>query len=86
MGRSSAWRDGEPAARAAQATAAVTTISIFHSGLASAACTVARGGVWPEALADGKALRVACNQQMADAATPLSEGCELAFVPPVTGG
>jgi molybdopterin synthase sulfur carrier subunit len=46
----------------------------------------ARGGVWLEALADGKALRVACNQQMADAATPLSEGCELAFFPPVTGG
>jgi phage-related protein len=46
----------------------------------------ARGGVWVEALADGKALRVACNQQMADAATPLSDGCELAFFPPVTGG
>ena len=46
----------------------------------------ARGGVWLEALADGKALRVACNQQMADAATPLKEGCELAFFPPVTGG
>ncbi|NDC09167.1 MAG: molybdopterin converting factor subunit 1 [Oxalobacteraceae bacterium] len=45
-----------------------------------------RGGVWAEALADGKALRVACNQQMADAATPLKEGCELAFFPPVTGG
>jgi molybdopterin synthase sulfur carrier subunit len=46
----------------------------------------ARGGVWAEALADGKALRVACNQQMADAATPVKEGCELAFFPPVTGG
>lgn len=33
------------AAGSSQATAAVTTISIFHSGLASAACTVARGGV-----------------------------------------
>jgi hypothetical protein len=28
-------------------SAAVTTISTFHSGLASSACTVARGGVWP---------------------------------------
>ncbi len=46
----------------------------------------ARGGVWAEALADGRALRIAFNQQMADAATPLSEGCELAFFPPVTGG
>ncbi len=46
----------------------------------------ARGGAWAEALADGKALRIALNQQMADPAAPLSEGCELAFFPPVTGG
>jgi sulfur-carrier protein len=46
----------------------------------------ARGGVWAEALAEGKSLRIACNQQMVDAAAPLSEGCELAFFPPVTGG
>lgn len=46
----------------------------------------ARGGVWAEALADGKSLRIACNQQMVDASAPLSEGCELAFFPPVTGG
>jgi molybdopterin synthase sulfur carrier subunit len=46
----------------------------------------ARGGVWSEALADSKALRVACNQQIATADTPISEGCELAFFPPVTGG
>ncbi len=46
----------------------------------------ARGGVWAEALADGKALRIALNQQMTDAAAPLTDGCELAFFPPVTGG
>ena len=46
----------------------------------------ARGGVWADALAEGRALRIACNQQMADLSTPLSEGCELAFFPPVTGG
>jgi len=46
----------------------------------------ARGGVWDAALAEGRALRMACNQQMAEPATPLSEGCELAFFPPVTGG
>lgn len=45
-----------------------------------------RGGVWVEALAEGRALRMACNQQMAEPATPISEGCELAFFPPVTGG
>lgn len=46
----------------------------------------ARGGVWADALADGRALRIAVNQQMADPAASLSEGCELAFFPPVTGG
>lgn len=45
-----------------------------------------RGGVWAEALAEGRALRIACNQQMAEPSTLLSEGCELAFFPPVTGG
>ncbi|WP_194721579.1 molybdopterin converting factor subunit 1 [Noviherbaspirillum malthae] len=45
-----------------------------------------RGGAWAEALAEGRALRMACNQQMTDAATPISEGCEVAFFPPVTGG
>jgi molybdopterin synthase sulfur carrier subunit len=29
---------------------------------------------------------MAYNQQMAEPGTPLSEGCELAFFPPVTGG
>ena len=46
----------------------------------------ARGGVWAEALADGKALRIALNQQMVEPGATLSEGCELAFFPPVTGG
>jgi len=45
-----------------------------------------RGGAWAEALAEGKALRIALNQQIADPAAPISEGCELAFFPPVTGG
>ncbi|MBI3285262.1 MAG: molybdopterin converting factor subunit 1 [Burkholderiales bacterium] len=47
---------------------------------------IARGDVWAEVLAEGRALRTACNQQMCDAATRLSEGCEVAFFPPVTGG
>ncbi len=45
-----------------------------------------RGGVWQQALAEGRALRVACNQRMADAATTLEDGAEVAFFPPVTGG
>jgi molybdopterin synthase sulfur carrier subunit len=31
-------------------------------------------------------VRMACNQTMAEESTLLSEGCELAFFPPVTGG
>jgi molybdopterin synthase sulfur carrier subunit len=45
-----------------------------------------RGGIWAETLAEGRALRMAYNQQMCDAQTPLSDGCEVAFFPPVTGG
>jgi molybdopterin synthase sulfur carrier subunit len=41
---------------------------------------------WSEAFAPGKRWRVAVNQQMADAATPLKPGDEVAFFPPVTGG
>ena len=45
-----------------------------------------RGAEWATALASGRSLRMACNQLMADEATPLTEGCEVAFFPPVTGG
>ena len=45
-----------------------------------------RGGVWSEALADGRALRMAYNQQMTAATTRIGEGGEVAFFPPVTGG
>ena len=45
-----------------------------------------RGDAWAEALAEGRALKMACNQQMATAATRITEGCEIAFFPPVTGG
>ena len=45
-----------------------------------------RGGAWAEVLADGRALRMACNQEMADAGMKIANGCEVAFFPPVTGG
>ncbi|MGI4984930.1 MAG: molybdopterin converting factor subunit 1 [Janthinobacterium lividum] len=45
-----------------------------------------RGGVWAETLADGRPLRMACNHEMTDASARLTEGCEVAFFPPVTGG
>jgi molybdopterin synthase sulfur carrier subunit len=45
-----------------------------------------RGGAWAETLAEGRALRMACDHEMTDAATRISPGCEVAFFPPVTGG
>ena len=41
---------------------------------------------WTAAFAPGKQWRVAVNQQMADLATPVKPGDEIAFFPPVTGG
>ena len=45
-----------------------------------------RGATWTEAFAAGKTWRVAVNQRMADSATPVKPGDEVAFFPPVTGG
>lgn len=45
-----------------------------------------RGGVWAEQLAEGRAWRVAVNQEMAGADAPLAEHAEVAIFPPVTGG
>lgn len=47
---------------------------------------LARGGRHAEVLARGRALRCALNQTMADETTPVPEGAEVAFFPPVTGG
>ncbi len=47
---------------------------------------VARGGVHAEALAPGRSVRVALNQTMSDESASLSEGAEVGFFPPVTGG
>ena len=46
----------------------------------------ARGESWQAALAATRALRVAVNQEMAEATTPVKSGDEVAFFPPVTGG
>ncbi|WP_457356410.1 molybdopterin converting factor subunit 1 [Roseateles sp. P5_D6] len=46
----------------------------------------ARGGIHAEALACGRAVRAALNQKMCAESAVLSDGDELAFFPPVTGG
>lgn len=47
---------------------------------------LARGGRHAEALARGRAVRCAVNQLMGDETAALSDGAEVAFFPPVTGG
>jgi molybdopterin synthase sulfur carrier subunit len=41
---------------------------------------------YAQALGSGKAIRVAVNQEVCEDNALLSEGCEVAFFPPVTGG
>ena len=59
---------------------ATSTVSCLVDELRS------RDDRWSQAFAPGKQWRVAVNQQMADLATPLKPGDEVAFFPPVTGG
>ncbi len=47
---------------------------------------VARGGAYAEALAQGKAVRMALDQVMSSESAALPDGAEVAFFPPVTGG
>jgi molybdopterin synthase sulfur carrier subunit len=65
---------------AATLPAGVTTVGAVRTHLA------ARGGVWAEALAPERALRMAYNQVMCSPETEIADGCEVAFFPPVTGG
>jgi molybdopterin synthase sulfur carrier subunit len=46
----------------------------------------ARGGVWAEELAAGRAFRVAVNQDIVALDAVLPENAEVAIFPPVTGG
>lgn len=47
---------------------------------------IARGGPWAESLARGRAVRTALDQVLCGEGAVLSEGSEVAFFPPVTGG
>ena len=47
---------------------------------------MARGSAWQRGLAQGSALQVAVNQDVAQPDTPVKAGDEVAFFPPVTGG
>jgi molybdopterin synthase sulfur carrier subunit len=45
-----------------------------------------RGDHWARELAPGRAVRVAINHSVVDAGATVSNGDEVAFFPPVTGG
>jgi molybdopterin synthase sulfur carrier subunit len=60
--------------------AGVGTVAALRSHLRG------RGGAWELALADGKLVRAALNQDMAPPSSALKPGDEVAFFPPVTGG
>lgn len=45
-----------------------------------------RGETWQRELGAGRNIRVAVNQEMAEPATGLGAGDEIAIFPPVTGG
>jgi len=60
--------------------AGVGTVAALRSHLRG------RGGAWERALADGKLVRAALNQDMAPPTAALKAGDEVAFFPPVTGG
>ena len=47
---------------------------------------LARGGAGAEALDTNRSVRMALNQVMSGPDAALTEGCEIAFFPPVTGG
>jgi molybdopterin synthase sulfur carrier subunit len=60
--------------------AGVSTVAALRSHLRG------RGGAWELALADGKLVRMAVNQDMAPPSATLKADDEVAFFPPVTGG
>ena len=45
-----------------------------------------RGNSWKTALAEGKLVRAAVNQDMVQQSAAIKAGDEVAFFPPVTGG
>lgn len=67
-----------------QASETLDTVAATLAELRDA--LIARGGAGGEALARGRAVRMALNQVMCDESAPLLEGAEVAVFPPVTGG
>ncbi len=67
-------------AEAIELPAGVSTVAALRAHLR------ARGGAWADALAEGRLLRAAVNQDMVPPSAAVKAGDEVAFFPPVTGG
>ncbi len=70
-------------------TIGVSSESVQTTALTLAALRdqlIATGGGHADSLARERPLRMALNQLMSDESAALSEGAEVAFFPPVTGG
>ena len=57
-----------------------TTLALLRDEL------IGRSPVYANALARGKAVRIALNQTLSEESAVLVDGSEVAFFPPVTGG
>ncbi len=58
----------------------ISTLGALRAHLAQ------RGEAWAKEMAEGRNLRAAVNQDIATPNTPVKDGDEIAFFPPVTGG
>lgn len=67
-----------------QGSESIETQAITLGGLRDE--LIAKGGAYAHSLARERAVRMALNQVMSQEQALLSEGCEVAFFPPVTGG
>jgi molybdopterin converting factor subunit 1 len=67
--------------------AAEETLDFAGTTVADLIATLqARGGVWAEELGEGRAFRVAVNQDLVTPDAEVPDGAEVAIFPPVTGG
>jgi len=68
------------ASEALPATAELATVGDLAAFLRG------RGSAWSEVLAEDETILAAVNQEIARPETPIKDGDEVAFFPPVTGG
>ena len=71
-----------------EALGAAETVEVAEGSTVAAVrdLLLARGGRHAELLARGRAVRCALNQTLCEESAALSDGAEVAFFPPVTGG